>query len=179
MKRLSRHSWTFVVAIGVLVAAATGATLARPVASTSQITPTQVKRIAKSVADSEISRLAPGLSVKSARTAGSATSANAPALYAQVTSGGAVTTNSQGIVQGNVSHPSPGFYCFSGFPSPPKGGLVTLDTNVPGGGSGPDLAQVGVGSIGRCPAGTQAFVAIFPRDEGAFVDDPFFVVFWF
>jgi hypothetical protein len=77
-----------------------------------------------------------------------------------------------------VIHPQTGFYCFSGLRSAPKGGVVTLDTNVPGGGSGPDLAQVGVGSIGRCPAGTQAFVATFSLESG-FVDDPFFVVFWF
>ncbi len=176
MKRLIRQSPAIVIATVALVTAVTGAAVAGPVASSSEITPTQVRKIAKSVADAEIARLAPGLSVKSARTA---TSANSPAVYAQVTSGGGVTTYSRGIAQGNVVHPEPGFYCFSGLPSAPKGGVVTLDTNVGGGGSGPDLAQVGVGSIGRCPAGTQAFVVTFPRDEGPFVDDPFFVVFWF
>jgi hypothetical protein len=171
MKRLIRHPWTIVIATVVLVAAATGATLARPVATTSQITPTQVKRIARSVADAEITRLAPGLSVKSA------TSASSPALSAQVTGLGAVTTNSKGIAQENVSHPQRGIYCFSGLRSAPKGGVAILDA-LPPGASGPDLVQVGVGSFGRCPAGTQAIVGTF-REGGDLVDDPFFVVFWF
>jgi hypothetical protein len=172
MKRLSRHSWMIVIATVVLLAAATGATLARSVASnTSQITPTQVRRIARSVADAEIARLAPGLSVKSARTA------NSPALYAQVSGVGGVTGNSQGIVQENVSHPRPGIYCFGGLRSAPKGGVAILDA-LPPGASGPDQAQVGVGTFGPCPAGTQAVVGTF-REGGDLVDDPFFVVFWF
>ncbi len=185
MKRPIQHARTIVIASAVLASAATGAAFARPTASmseSSQITPAQVKRIARSVADTEIARLAPRLSVKSAQTASSATSASSPALYAQVTGSGAVTTNSQGIVQANVIRPHKGLYCFVGLPSAPKGGVVTIDSAIPGTGSGGDLAQVGLGRIvhrlvGECPTGTQAYVVTFPPDGGV-VDDPFFVVFW-
>jgi hypothetical protein len=166
------------IAAALLTAAAAGVALARPdAAATSPITAAQANRIAKSVADAEITRLAPRLSVSSA---GSAT---APALYAQVTAAGAVTGNSHGITQANVVHAAPGFYCFVGLPTAPKGGVVNIDAATPGPGSGPDLAQVGLGRIsygrfGTCPEGTQAYVLTFPRDPGPFVDDPFFVVFW-
>ena len=37
-----------------------------------------------------------------------------------------------------------------------------------------------VPALRRCPAGAQAHVATFARDEGGpFLDDPFFVVFWY
>jgi hypothetical protein len=159
-----------IVTTAVVIAVVTPA-VASPTKE-SAITPSDVRRIAKAVADAEIARLAPGLSVRSAATA------NSTAMYAQIASGGAVTTNSMGIVQGSVVHPEPGFYCFTKLRNAPKGGVATIDTNVAGGGSGGDLVQVGVGTIRRCPAGTQAFVAIF-KTEGGFVDDPFFVVFWF
>jgi len=173
MKRLIRQSPAISIATVALIVAVTGTAVAGPSGSTAAITTKQVRQIAKAVAGAEITSRAPRLSVASARTA------DAPALYAQVTAAGVVTANSRGIAQASVSHPQPGFYCFSGMPRAPKGGVVTVDANVPAGGSGPDLAQVGVSSIGRCPAGTQAFVATFTRDDGPFVDDPFFVVFWF
>jgi len=82
MKRQPRNTWIIgiVTAVGVLVAAAAGTALARAGTSTSAspITAAQAKRIAKSVADAEIARLAPRLSVKTARTAGRATFADAP-----------------------------------------------------------------------------------------------------
>ncbi len=169
MRRLTGHPWLIVAAIVALVAAGTGAAaLTRPAASTTGITLKQAKKIAKSVADKEISRLAPRLSVKSS---------NGPALYAQVTALGAVTTNSRGIIQQNLSHPKAGIYCFTGLKSAPKGGVAILDA-LPPGASGADLAQVGVGSLGSCPAGTQAVVGTF-RQNGSSVNDPFFVVFWF
>ncbi len=174
MKRRIRHWWTVAIAAVVLVAAGTGAALARPSSSTSGITPAQVKKIAKSVADAEIARLAPTLSVKNALAADSAISANSPAFYAQVTGAGAVTTNSLGIAQGNVSHPQRGLYCFSGLRSAPKGGVAILDA-LPPGASGANLAQVGVGTFARCPAGTQALVGTIRPDSGDQVDEPFFV----
>ena len=171
MERLLRHPSTRAAAIGVVavIVLTTGVAFAASGDSASAVTPAQVRKIAKSVADAEIARLAPRLTVASA---------NSPAVYAQVTGGGGVTTNSRGVVQGNVVHPQPGIYCFTGLRNAPKGGVATLDMNVLGGGSGVDLAQVGVGPFNRCPAGTQAVVATFNPDTG-FVDDPFFVVFWF
>jgi hypothetical protein len=168
MNRLLRSSWTIVIAIVLLGAVATGVALARPVAQTAQITPAQVKRIAKSVADAEIARLGPRLSVASA---------NSPALYAQVSRAGTLSGNSKGIAQGNISHPEPGLYCFSGLGNAPKGGMAILDA-LPPGAAGPDGVQVGIGSFGRCPTGTQALVATF-EGEGTLVDDAFIVTFWF
>jgi hypothetical protein len=175
MKRLIRQSPAIVIATAALVVAVTGTAVAGPGATTAGITASQARKIAKSVSDAEIARLAPTLSVRTARTA------NAPAGYAQVTAAGVVTANSRGIAQANVSRPEPGLYCFRGFPTAPTGGLVTVDSNVTGGGSGPDLAQVGITPLSRCPAGTQAHVATFPPDyaSAGLVDDPFFVVFWF
>jgi hypothetical protein len=181
MQRHARHWPTVVLSTAVVVAALTGAAFAGS-KTTSQVTPAQVRSIAKSVADREIARLASGLTVKSARTASSATSAQGLAMYAQVTSGGGVTTNSQGIAQGNLIRPHKGLYCFVGLSSTPKGGVVTIDSAVPGPGSGGDLGQVGLGRIihklvGECPDGTQAYVVTF-TPGGDIVDDPFFVVFW-
>jgi hypothetical protein len=163
----------FVAAGVALVVAMTGTAVAQPDAG---VTPAQVRTIAKAVANAEITRRAPALAVRSAITS------NAPALYAQITASGGVTTNSRGISRGSVVRPAVGFYCFSGLPGVPKGGVATLDTNAAGGGSGVDLAQVGVGTIdsrwGSCPAGTQAHVVTFNPDTG-FADEPFFVVFWY
>ncbi|HEU0305002.1 MAG TPA: hypothetical protein VFR32_10535 [Gaiellaceae bacterium] len=193
---------TIGIAAVAAFAAVAGAALAGPSGTTANVTPAQVKKIAKTVAGAEIRRLAPRLSVQNARSAHTARTANiagragtadtattaqvattaeaarAPAVYAQVTGAGVVTANARGIGQANVTHPKPGFYCFSGLPFTIRGGLVTVDSNVPGGGSGPDLAQLGLSTVTGCPAGTQAHVVIFPRDEGPFVDDPFFVVLW-
>jgi hypothetical protein len=176
MRHLVRHSSAVVIATAALVVAVTQTAFGGPTRSTSSVTPAQAKKIAKSVADAEITRLAPSLSVKSAETAVSAASAGSPALYAQVTGLGAVTTNSRGVVQQNVSHPKTGIYCFSGLASTPKGGVAILDA-LPPGASGADLAQVGVGTLAACPAGTQAVVGTF-APSGDLANDPFFVVFW-
>jgi hypothetical protein len=159
-----RNRWTIATATVALLAAGTGATLAHSSASAPQITPAQVKRIA----DAEIRRLAPTLAVRSARSIG---------VYAQVSASGSVGGNTQGISTANISHPSRGFYCFSGLSPAPKGGIAILDALPSEGFSGPNQAQVGIGSPNRCPAGTQALVATFSPNEG-FTDDPFMVVFW-
>lgn len=176
MKRLVRHSPAVIIAIVALVIAVTGTALGGPTRSTSSVTPAQAKKIAKSVADAEIARLAPTLSVKSAQTAVSATSASAPAMFAQVTGAGAVTGNSQGITQANISHPRAGIYCFSGLPNTPKGGISIIDAFPPGG-QGANITQVGIGSFGLCPT-AQAVVATATPINGFGEDDPFFVVFW-
>lgn len=173
MKRLFEQLPALAIAAGALIVALGGAAVASPSRSSEGTTPAQVRKIAKGIADAEIARLAPGLSVKSALAA------NSPALYAQVTAAGIVAANSRGIVQANVSHPEKGFYCFHGLLRTPKGGVAVIDSNVPGGGSGPDLVQVGASGVRRCPDGTQAHVVTFGRDDEGFLDDPFFVVFWF
>ena len=175
MKRLSDQLPALVLATGALLVALTGYATASPNASSAGVTPKQARAIAKA----EVMRLAPTLTVRSARTATTALTANAPALYAQVTAAGIVTANSRGIAQANVTHPETGIYCIGGLATAPKGGLVVIDSNASAGGTGLDLAQVGVTGLRRCPAGAQAHVATFGRDEGPFLDDPFFVVFWY
>jgi hypothetical protein len=67
----SRHSPTIIVAALALVAALAGTALAGPDADTSAINKKKVKKIAKK----QINKLAPGLSVASAQTANTASSA--------------------------------------------------------------------------------------------------------
>jgi hypothetical protein len=171
MKRLIRHSPAIALATVALVLALTGTALGSRTATSAAITPGQVKKIA----DAEIKRLAPGLSVSSARTADS------PATYAQVTAAGVVTVNARGIVQANVTRARSGLYCFTGLARVPKGGVAIIDEAIPGPGSGVDLIQVGLGRfvhrVGNCPDGTQAYVDTF-TPTGDLVDDPFFVVLW-
>jgi hypothetical protein len=89
------------------------------------------KRIAKKVSNKQITKRAPGLSVKHAKTADSATNANHatsadsanPIAFAQVSaSGSVIAANSRGITQANVTHPGTGTYCFGGLGFTPKGG---------------------------------------------------------
>ena len=93
-----------------------------------QISTAKVKRIAKTVANQEINRRVPGLSVGSAVSAQSANTANTantanfansanPVLFARVAAnGGVFTANSKGVSSANVASPLPGVYCFSGLP---------------------------------------------------------------
>jgi hypothetical protein len=168
MQRLFTSLPALVISAGALLVALTGFATA---GTTAGVTPAQVRAIAKTVANAQITTRAPSLSVASARSAG------APALYAQVTGAGVVTGNAAGIAQANVVHSRTGVYCFVGLRSAPKGGVAVLDA-LPPGASGPDQAQVGVGTFGACPAGTQAVVGTFKSEGGVLVDDPFFVVFW-
>jgi hypothetical protein len=93
---------------------------------------------------------------------------------ANVSSGGVVLTGSLGISQANVTHPSVGFYCFSGLTPAPVGGVATVDYAQ----AGKNITiQLGTGQGPVCPVGTQAFVD--PRESsGKFeaIDAGFFVV---
>lgn len=71
----ARRSPAAIVAVLALVAALAGTAVAGPDASTSAVNGKKVKRIAKRQAVKQINKLAPGLSVASAKTAGAADSA--------------------------------------------------------------------------------------------------------
>jgi hypothetical protein len=75
---------------------------------------------------------------------------------ARISAGGVVQPGSVGISQTNVTHPSAGFYCFSGLSPAPVGGVATIDY----GDSGEEglTIQVAVEQGSVCPVGTQAFV---------------------
>jgi hypothetical protein len=93
---------------------------------------------------------------------------------ANVSSTGVVLGGSIGISQANVTHPSTGFYCFSGLTPAPVGGVTTIDYAQ----AGKNVTiQLGTGQGPVCPTGTQAFVN--PRESaGKFeaIDAGFFVV---
>lgn len=98
---------------------------------------------------------------------------------ANVSVGGTVLTGSVGIAQANVSHPSAGFYCFSGLSPAPVGGVATVDYSEAGESI---LIQLDTGQGPVCPAGTQAFVNLRQTSlkagkiEAPAVDAGFFVV---
>jgi hypothetical protein len=93
---------------------------------------------------------------------------------ANISSAGVVLAGSVGISQANVTHPSVGFYCFSGLTPAPVGGVATVDYAQ----AGKNVTiQFGTGQGPVCPEGTQAFVD--PREgAGKFeaIDAGFFVV---
>ena len=171
MRRVLRQWPAVVIATTALAIAVGGQAFAGSAASVAGVTPAQVRQIAKTVANAQITARAPGLTVASARTAG------APGLYAQVSGAGVVGSNASGISQANVIHPRAGIYCFVGLRTVPKGGVAILDA-LPPGASGADQIQVGIGTFGACPAGTQAVVGTFTPGDGFLKDDPYFVMFW-
>jgi hypothetical protein len=154
-----RQTPALVVAILALVAAVTGVAIGSPGAhsSAAAMTKKKVKKIAKNVADQEITKLAPTLSVKSAQTAATA---DRLSMFAQVTAGGSIIGSSLGV--GSVSHPTQGIYCFSGLARQPIGGEATADFNDPATATD-QYAQFGLGRdiSGFCPTGTQAMVGTF------------------
>lgn len=138
------------------------------------ISTARVKRIARSVANQEIGKRAPGLSVGSAVSAQSANTASSanPVLFARVNADGTVDPAfSKGVGSGNVTAPVAGLYCFSGLPAI-MGGQVTPDlTN----GLFSQLGQFGFGTAGgNCPPATQFFVALIVVPN-SFAGGPFFL----
>ena len=122
------------------------------------------------IANTQITRRAPGLSVDSAVTAQSANTANTansanPVLFARVAADGTVDpANSQGVTSANVTKPSPaaGLFCFSGLPAI-KGGQVTPEIVN---NAFFESALLGFGdAVGNCPAGTQFNVTTLIRNE--------------
>jgi len=156
LRRIRRlPSPAIVIAMLALVAGVTGAAVAQPVANKAVTTSK-----AKKIADKEIKKKAPGLSVASA---GSLT------MYGQIKAAGTLTGNTSGI--GAVSHPIAGIYCLSGLAAPPKGGVATVDFND----QSDEFAQFGLGTVNVCPSGTQAFVNTIHNTTDSFADAGFFV----
>ena len=149
----ARQAPAIVIAILALVAAVAGVAIANPSAFTSggPITKKKVKKISTNVTNS----LAPGLSVKSAGTAGTS---NQLSMFAQVDSNGNFVGSKLGV--GSVSHPTAGIYCFSGLARQPVGGEATVDYNDS---ATNQFAQFNVGQDITlfCPNGTQAVVSTF------------------
>jgi hypothetical protein len=98
---------------------------------------------------------------------------------ANISAGGVVLAGSLGISQANVTHPSTGFYCFTGLAPAPVGGVATVDYSE----AGENILiqfDTGQGPISICPAGTQAFVnarkTIKSSEKTESVDAGFFLI---
>ena len=114
--------------------------------STAKIAPAAVTNGRLADGSVSLEKLAPGFIAPAAERLSHA---------ARISSGGIVLPGSVGITQANVTHPSAGFYCFSGLNPAPVGGAATIDY----GDSGENFSiQLGIGQNVICPAGTQAFV---------------------
>jgi hypothetical protein len=107
--------------------------------------------------------------------------AEKPSRFANISNDGSVLLGSLGISQANITHASPGFYCFSGLNPAPVGGVATVDYSESGEGI---LIQFDTGQGSVCPAGTQAFVNSRQvgikanKIEAPSVDAGFFVIFY-
>ena len=145
-----KPSPALVVGLIALVLALGGTAVAGPDAFSRAVSKSQVKKIAKKQANSQITKLAPGLAVASAENAN-------PTAFAHVLADGTLdAANSKGFTQANVTTGSaPGYYCFDGLSFAPRGGSVTIDWN---GGSLDTIGLFGLGGETACPAGTDFFV---------------------
>ena len=163
-----------VVAIVALVAALGGTALAGGVLShkkVKRISAKVSKKISRRMANLQISRKAPTLSVASAK---SADQADAPYAYAHVAANGAVTPSSTAENVPNASKDGIGIYCFN-LPFRP----VYAAGNGAAEAGADSVVEIQLAAVqnppGGCPAGTDASVRVF--DAGAAADDDFFVSF--
>jgi hypothetical protein len=128
--------------------AVTTSKIANGAVKTSKIAPGNVTSGKLATGSITAEKLAPGFVAPAAERLSRA---------ANVSSAGTVLLGSTGIAQVNITHPTVGFYCFSGFTPAPVGGLATIDYSE----SGQNIAiqfDTGQGPEKNCPVGTQAFV---------------------
>jgi hypothetical protein len=114
--------------------------------STAKLAPAAVTNGRLANGSVSLEKLAPGFIVPAAEKLSHA---------ANISASGVVLAGSLGISQANVTHPSPGFYCFSGLVPAPVGGVATVDYSEAGENI---LIQFDTGQGPVCPVGTQAFV---------------------
>jgi hypothetical protein len=105
----------------------------------------------------------------------SAISAN-PIAFARVSKAGdVIEAQSNRVGDGNVAfhgNAGDGTYCFSGLGFTPKGGQVTVDFRD----SAFEQPQLGVGTAGGCPPGSQAVVVTYNGNLTS--DAGFFIAFY-
>ncbi|MGH2567602.1 MAG: hypothetical protein ACRDGA_04635 [Bacteroidota bacterium] len=141
-------------------------------ADAADLTTAKVKRIARAVANQEITARASGLSVNTANSAATTNSANTansanPVLFATVQFDGQVfQALSKGISQANVTSPQIGVYCFSGLPAT-KGGQVTLLF------ASADSSSIIPGDALVCPQTVQ--FAVITYTDGVLTDSGFYL----
>jgi hypothetical protein len=75
-------------------------------------------------------------------------------------------SRTQGIADGNITHPAAGIYCFAGLPSRPKNAQATLQTG-PG-----EVAADTLSDTAECPGNEEMSVRTY-NSAGALEDKPF------
>ena len=139
--RVDKPSPAMVVAIVALIFAVTGTAVAG-VATISSLTKSEKKTV-KKIANKQIKKKGPGLSVANAKKlGGQPASFYAPAstlAHALVAANGSVDTahSHNGVTQANVTQPVGGIYCFNGLSPAPRsvvasvaGGQATVQTQT-------------------------------------------------
>jgi hypothetical protein len=160
--RVRTPSPAMVVAITALVFAVAGTAVAG-VATISSLNKKEKKQT-RNIADSEITKKAPGLSVANADSVG-----GRPLRTALVAANGTVdAAHSDGVSQANVTEPVGGVYCFDGLSPVPHSVVASI-----AGGSAGIQTQITIPGQSAC-AGKQFSVGTV-NDANALVPDTFFV----
>jgi hypothetical protein len=172
MKSLRRPSPATVISIVALIVALGGTAIAGGV-----LNKKKVKKISTNVANGEITKRAPGLSVASAKDAdklgGQPASFYAPATTlrtAFVAGNGTVDpAHSDGVSTANVTQPVAGLYCFNGLSPAPRTAVASV-----AGGQATVQVQIQIApTAGQC-AGSQFDVGLL-TDANALFAEPFTV----
>ena len=172
-KSLQRPSPATAISIVALIVALCGTAIAGGV-----LNKKKVKKISANVANGEITKRAPGLSVASAKNADSAKDANnlggQPAsFYAPATTlrtglinanGTVDAAHSDGVSSANVTSPAPGIYCFNGLSPAPRSVVASI-----AGGTAGIQTQVAYAPAGLC-TGSQFSVGTFNDANSAIAD---------
>ena len=143
-----------VVAVLALVAAVAGTAVAGPNAVSSAITKSKVKKIA----NKQIKKAAPGLSVDNAAKLGGEPAAaylkDSAVRYASINADGTIQGQAKGITQANVTKDGAGFFCIDGLNPAPQAVTATLRTDALAGA----FLYAGLKSGGGVCAGKQIIV---------------------
>jgi hypothetical protein len=157
VSKRSRPSPAMIVAALALVLAMAGTAIAGP-GAVDKITKSKVR----SIADKEINKKAPGLSVDNAAKLGgqpaSAFAASSAVRFVSIAANGTIeAARSQGVSQANVTTNGAGNYCINGLNPAPRNAQASLPFN-----GTPFNAQVYVqfGPTGPC-AGAQVWISTF------------------
>jgi hypothetical protein len=128
------------------------------------------KKQARNISDSEIKKLAPGLSVANADKLGGQPASSYTLRTALVAANGTVdASHSDGVSQANVTVGTPGVYCFNGLSPAPR----SVVASIAGGTAGIQTQVAYAPSTGVC-SGSQFSVGTV-NDANSLVADAFTV----
>ncbi len=166
--RKKRPSAPMVLSIIAVVFALAGTGVAS-VATISALNKKEKKQT-RNIADSEITKKAPGLSVSNADKLGGQPASSYSLRTALVAANGTVdAAHSDGISQANVTEPVSGVYCFNGLSPAPRSVVASI-----AGGSAGIQTQTQIPAVGLACPGFQFSVATV-NDSNGLVPDAFTV----